>query len=123
MPKFTQFKIGTTPFSSQREEKSEKKGIKMRVVHCQKEDYDVYIGRAVPRSRLKKSPFANPFKISKTLSREESIREYKGWLLAQPELVEKARKELKGKVLGCWCKPEACHGDVLVEIVEGNEPE
>jgi hypothetical protein len=56
------------------------------------------------------------------LSREESIREYKGWLLAQPELVEKARKELKGKVLGCWCKPELCHGDVLVEIVEGNEP-
>jgi hypothetical protein len=24
--------------------------------------------------------------------------------------------ELKGKTLGCWCKPEACHGDVLVEF-------
>lgn len=24
---------------------------------------------------------------------------------------------LKGKTLGCWCKPEACHGDVLVELV------
>ena len=22
--------------------------------------------------------------------------------------------ELKGKTLGCWCKPEDCHGDILV---------
>jgi hypothetical protein len=29
---------------------------------------------------------------------------------------------LKGKTLGCWCKPEACHGDVLVEFIEGIEP-
>jgi hypothetical protein len=27
--------------------------------------------------------------------------------------------ELKGKRLGCWCKPDACHGDVLIELVEG----
>ena len=24
----------------------------------------------------------------------------------------------KGKTLGCWCKPEKCHGDVLVELIE-----
>lgn len=28
-----------------------------------------------------------------------------------------ALPELKGR-LGCWCKPEACHGDVLVELLE-----
>ena len=25
--------------------------------------------------------------------------------------------ELRGKVLGCWCHPEPCHGDVLCEAV------
>jgi hypothetical protein len=24
--------------------------------------------------------------------------------------------ELTGKVLGCWCAPKACHGDVLVKL-------
>ena len=26
--------------------------------------------------------------------------------------------ELKDKTLGCWCYPEKCHGDVLIELVE-----
>lgn len=26
--------------------------------------------------------------------------------------------KLKDKVLGCWCKPLSCHGDVLVELIE-----
>lgn len=51
-------------------------------------------------------------------SREEAVNKYREWLLAQPELIERAKKELKGKLLGCWCAPLACHGDVLVEIVD-----
>ena len=27
-------------------------------------------------------------------------------------------KRLKGKKLGCWCKPERCHGDVIVKLIE-----
>ena len=27
--------------------------------------------------------------------------------------------ELKGKTLGCFCKPKICHGDILVELVNG----
>lgn len=26
--------------------------------------------------------------------------------------------ELEGKNLGCWCKPEACHGDILVKLID-----
>jgi hypothetical protein len=26
--------------------------------------------------------------------------------------------ELKGKILGCWCKPKPCHGDILVELAD-----
>ena len=25
---------------------------------------------------------------------------------------------LRGKNLGCWCKPDICHGDVLMKILE-----
>lgn len=27
-------------------------------------------------------------------------------------------EELKGKVLGCWCKPAKCHGDILIKLLE-----
>lgn len=25
--------------------------------------------------------------------------------------------KLNGKTLGCWCKPDACHGDILIELI------
>jgi len=31
-------------------------------------------------------------------------------------------QELEGKVLGCWCSPHECHGDVLVELLEEQKP-
>jgi len=36
----------------------------------------------------------------------------------EPALAEEMNRELKGKVLGCYYKPKACHGDMLAEIVE-----
>lgn len=81
-----------------------------RVVHCKKEPFDVYIGRP--------SKWGNPFKIGKDGSREEVIQKYRHWILANPVLVAQLPTELKGKRLGCWCKPYACHGDVLVELAD-----
>ena len=37
--------------------------------------------------------------------------------------VDITRSGLRGKRLGCVCKPKACHGDVLVELIEGPDPE
>lgn len=68
----------------------------------------VYIGRP--------SKWGNPFLIDVHGSRKVVIRMYREWLLAQPELVVAAKKELAGKDLLCWCSPKACHGDVLLEI-------
>lgn len=86
-----------------------------RAVHCKREPFDVYVGRP--------SPWGNPFshKVGtraqfRVETREEAIAMFREWLRGQPELVERARRELRGKVLGCWCKPAACHGDVLVEV-------
>ena len=46
-----------------------------------------------------------------------AIRKYREWIKTQPHLLAQL-KDLKGKVLGCWCKPRACHGDVLAEMAD-----
>ena len=86
------------------------------VVHCKKAPYDVYIGRP--------SKWGNPFSHKSgtraefvVASREDAIAAYRTWILQQPDLLA-ALPELKGKRLGCWCKPQACHGDVLAELAE-----
>ena len=79
----------------------------MNVVHCKKERFDIYIGRP--------SKWGNPFEIGKDGSREEVIAKYRDYIMLKPELLA-ALPELKGKVLGCWCSPLACHGDVLAEL-------
>ena len=85
------------------------------VVHCKKEKYDVYIGRAVPRSGMKASVWGNPFVLGRDGTREEIMVKYRAWLLGNEELLTRL-PELKGKVLGCWCAPLACHGDILSEM-------
>jgi hypothetical protein len=79
-----------------------------RVVHCQKEPFDVYIGRP--------SKWGNPIHIGKQSDRALVIEQYRTYLKTRPDLIEAAKKELRGKVLGCWCAPRLCHGDVLLEI-------
>jgi len=89
----------------------------MKVVHCKKEKHDVYIGRP--------TKWGNPFSIGKDGTREEVISKYEEWLLGAreapdgkaPPSIEDAKKELTGKVLGCWCAPKACHGDILIKFV------
>ena len=87
-----------------------------KVVHCKRDDYDVYIARP--------SKWGNPFShLPNTLAeykvatREEALTKYREWILTQPDLMA-ALPELKGKTLGCWCKPKTCHGDILVELLE-----
>jgi hypothetical protein len=89
-----------------------------RVVNLKSgEPYDVYIGRQNPRYRVRRSKWANPFKIGPDGDREQVLAKYRAWLQEHPELLA-ALPELRGKVLGCWCKPLACHGDILAELAE-----
>jgi hypothetical protein len=89
-----------------------------KVVHCKKETYDVYIGRG------KGSIWGNPFSHKdgtlaefKVNSRHEALQRYEEYLLKNEELMSKL-PDLKGKVLGCWCKPKACHGDILKKYID-----
>jgi hypothetical protein len=80
-----------------------------KVVNCKKEKYDIYIGRP--------SKWGNPFVIGKDGNRDEVISKYEMYIMNNPSLID-ALPELVGKVLGCWCKPLTCHGDILVRMVE-----
>ena len=82
-----------------------------RVVHCRQEPYDIYIGRG--------SRWGNPFLIGVDGTRKEVIEKYRQFILAHPQLMEDLH-ELRGKTLGCWCKPLDCHGDILVGLAEGD---
>jgi hypothetical protein len=78
-----------------------------------KEKFDVYIGRSnTPNAPI---GFGNPFIIGKDGNRDEVIEKYENYLLNNPELMEKIQKELKGKVLGCFCHPLKCHGDIILK--------
>lgn len=87
-----------------------------RVVHCKRDSYDVYIGRP--------SMFGNPFPITTVRNRSESVEMYRRWLKGEvdvPGFVSPPLEvilTLQDKVLGCWCKPKPCHGDVLAAICE-----
>src|SRR6201995_1792776 len=83
-----------------------------RVVHLKREPFDVRIDR--------KTVWGNKFVVGKHGTREECIAKHREWFLKQPKLVARAKQELRGKVLGCWCSPKPCHGDTLLEIA--NEP-
>lgn len=80
--------------------------------------YDVYIGRAVRRRGFEGSKWGNPFPLAMG-TREQVIEAFRRHLLESPDLLA-ALPELKGKRLGCWCKPKACHGDVLAELADGH---
>lgn len=88
---------------------------------------NVYIGRqgvVFIKSKDKKvrypskpSKWCNPYKIGKDGTREEVLNKYRSYITSKIERNELDIEELRGKALGCWCKPEPCHGDVLVELL------
>lgn len=81
---------------------------KTTVVHC-REPHDIYVGRP--------SVWGNPFKRGIDGTKAEVIAKHREWIQMQPHLMVRLR-ELKGKRIACWCKPEACHGDTLAELAD-----
>jgi hypothetical protein len=78
----------------------------------------VYVGRG------RGSKFGNPFEMPRDGSREEVIEKYEAWLqgdensLIPMGLTVDDFRSLVGKDLVCWCAPEACHADVLMDYVQ-----
>lgn len=91
-----------------------------------KDPENVYIGRAGVvfvegvRFPKKDSVWANPFKISASMNREQVIAAYETYIRAKLAGSSELRAELetlRGKKLGCWCAPEPCHGNVLEKLL------
>jgi hypothetical protein len=91
---------------------------KTTVIHNMRDDFDVYIGRAVPERGIGASKWGNPFVMidDSDIERERVISAYREWISTQSELLS-SLEELRGQRLGCWCAPKRCHGDVLVELL------
>jgi hypothetical protein len=82
--------------------------VKKQIVHCNKEHFDLFIGRP--------SKWSNKFIIGVDGTRAQVIAKYRKWIRTQPKLLDSIH-ELDGKVLGCWCDPKPCHGQVLLELL------
>ncbi len=84
--------------------------------------HDVYIGRP--------SALGNPFSHKegtlaqhKVATREEAVARYREWLdekirTEDPAVMAALKAIQKDSVLVCWCKPAACHGDVIAEALQ-----
>ena len=73
----------------------------------------VFIGRP--------SKWGNPYKIGRDGNRSQVIDKYRSYLHLRPYLIDEAKQELKGKDLGCFCAPQACHGDILLEAANAKD--
>jgi hypothetical protein len=72
--------------------------------------------------RFSPSKWGNPYKVA-DYGRPEAVRLYKEHLRQRPELVEAARRELRGRDLACWCAPGVeCHADLLMAAANEDWP-
>lgn len=98
-----------------------------RVVHVNERiEGAVYIGRANGRAKVKASPLANPYPVTRELPRQLAIARYATWLVAQIDagnsVVIEALIACRNRPVACWCRGEfqewstetACHGDAIV---------
>ncbi|MER2019597.1 DUF4326 domain-containing protein [Pseudomonas simiae] len=79
--------------------------------------YDVYIGRG--------TLWGNPYQMGKEGTRDEVIAkfayDFERRFLKLPEKFDENIEKLRGKTLGCHCKPAACHGDVIANYLNSQD--
>ena len=94
---------------------------KTKVVNKYKYPFDVYIGRRAKLS-FTKYDYGNPYSV-KRFGREGCLEQYKqffDYMIINDPIFKEKILELKGKILGCYCKPKKCHGDIIVEWLEAS---
>ena len=81
----------------------------MKVINVRNAHEGVYIGRG--------SKWGNPFIIGKDGDRAEVIAKFREYASARIKIDINWLLPLKSKDLNCYCAPQACHGDVLLEMI------
>lgn len=96
----------------------------------------LYIGRSMPRQRLKASPLGNPYKIGTHGDRAEVLRLYAIYLRSEvrrgdPAFIA-ALLEARHRPLACWCRKagearhievNGCHGDIIRRYLDQHTDE
>ena len=103
-----------SPFRRHQERKTEST-MQTVVVNINKEPFDIYIGRA---GRGENGYFGNPFRMGSGISREDAVQKFQKYFTERIQKDSEFKRRilaLKGKRLGCFCKPKACHGDVIAD--------
>ncbi len=85
---------------------------KTTVVNLRIDRYDVYIGRG--------SLFGNPIPLRYKQQRGSTLTKFQEYFYKRLTLDQNFKSEvqkLKGLRLGCFCKPQPCHGDIIAEYL------
>lgn len=85
------------------------------VVNKNKESYDYYGGRG--------SLLGNPYEIGKDGTRDQVCDRYIIWFefLLKSAVFRRELENLRGKRLGCFCKPQRCHLDTVAAYLNGEK--
>ncbi len=100
-----------------------------RIVHCKREMYNVYIGRAEGEKGKWGNLYSHKLGTSakfRVNSIKEAIEAYDEWIRnGDGKHLLNDLGELEGKVLGCWCGNFTledmdnlkCHGQILLNLL------
>jgi len=99
--------------------------VKVVKVNQRRDNFTVYIGREWSDVFLQ-SPFHNPFHIGRDGDRAEVIQKFVAYWYA-PEQAHLRRYALdritENDVLGCWCAPLPCHGEIIAGYIKWKRQE
>lgn len=80
--------------------------------------FDVYVGRP--------SIYGNPYTLEELGGdRDWCLRKFEDYFFTRLETDDEFRRrvlQLRGKVLGCHCVPEKCHGEIIAAWVDAQPP-
>lgn len=84
-------------------------------------EYDVYVGRA---GHGQDGYFGSPFLLEPCEERGSTLLRYKKYFderIKNDEEFKRRIMKLAGKRIACFCKPNACHADIIAQYVNSNE--
>lgn len=87
------------------------------VVNIRRDKYDVYIGRA---GKEQDGYFGNPIKLQPGEAKGSTLDKFREYFYDRIDRDQEFKQRvlsLKGKRLGCFCKPAPCHGDIIADYV------
>jgi len=81
--------------------------------------YNKRIDKNIPKDAVlidRTTFWGNMFKMENENERNMVCDQFENWIKHFPGVIKKAKKDLAGKDLVCWCHPKRCHGETLLRI-------